>query len=216
MKSTRGVLLGVLVIGSPCFGQAEVYKWVDDKGEVNYSDRQHPGAEEMKDLDVPTYLSPPPPNPPAAPALAKSEPQPQTTPKVYESVAITSPGNDEGIRSNNGDLSVSVAVLPELHTNLGHRLGVLLDGALIGEPGESTEFQLNNIERGSHAVQAVVFEAGGNAVAESPSITIHLHRQTLLRPDSGPAKFNPAPNFPAPNFPAPNYPFKDPGVTQPQ
>jgi len=211
VKSTRGVLLGVLVIGSPCFGQAEVYKWVDDKGEVNYSDRQHPGAEEMKNLDVPIYVSPPA----ALPALAKSEPQPQT-PNVYESVAITSPGNDEGIRSNNGDVSVSVVVLPELHTDLGHRLGVLLDGALIGEPGESTEFQLNNIERGSHTVQAVVFEAGGNAVAESLPVTIHLQRQSLLRPDSGPAKFNPAPNFPAPNFPAPNYPFKGPGVTQPQ
>ncbi len=215
MKSTRGVLLGVLVIGSPCFGQAEVYKWVDDKGAVNYSDRQHPGAKEMKDLDVPTYLSPPPLSLPAAPPLAKSEPQAHT-PKVYESVAITSPGNNEGIRSNNGDLSVSVAVLPELRTNLGHRLGVLLDGALIGEPGKSTEFQLNNIERGSHTVQAVVFAASGNAVAESPPITIHLHRQTLQRPDSGPAKFNPAPNFPAPNFPAPNYPFKGPGVTPPQ
>ncbi|MGH8647266.1 MAG: hypothetical protein ACREX4_23525, partial [Gammaproteobacteria bacterium] len=68
----------------------------------------------------------------------------------------------------------------------------------------------------SHTVQAVVFEASGNAVAESLPVTIHLHRQTLLRPDSGPAKFNPAPNFPAPNFPAPNYPFTGPGVTQPR
>ncbi|MGH8603337.1 MAG: DUF4124 domain-containing protein [Gammaproteobacteria bacterium] len=204
MKLTLAALLGMLVIGSPCFAGANVYKWVDDKGEVNYSDRQHPGAEEMKNLDVPIYVSPPPP----LPALAKSEPQPQTA-KVYESVAITRPENDQGIRSNNGDVSVSVAVLPELHTDLGHRLGVLLDGALIGEPSKSTEIQLNNIERGSHTVQAVVFEAGGNAVAESPPITIHLHRQSLQRPDG----FNSAPNFPAPNFPAPNYPFKGPGVT---
>lgn len=211
MKLTLAALLGMLVIGSPCFARADVYKWVDDKGGVNYSDRRHPGAEEMKNLDVPIYVSPPR----TLPALAKSEPQPQTA-KGYESVAITRPGNDEGIRSNNGDVSVSVSVLPELHTNLGHRLGVLLDGVLIAEPGNATEFQLNNIDRGSHTVQAVVFEASGNAVAESLPVTIHLDRQSLLRPGSGPTKFNPAPNFPAPNFPAPNYPFQGPGVTQPR
>lgn len=211
MKLTLAALLGMLVIGSPCFGLAAVYKWVDDKGEVNYSDRPHPGAQEMTNLDVPTYVSPPPP----PPASAKSTPSTHTA-KSYESLAITRPGNDEGVRSNNGDVSVSVAVLPELHTDLGHRLGILLDGALIADPSDATEFQLNNIERGSHTLQAVVFEASGNAVAESPPVTIHLYRQSLQRPDSGPTKFNPAPNFPAPNFPAPNYPFKGPGVTQPQ
>lgn len=208
-----------VLISFPCVGHAEVYKWVDNSGAVHYSDRPHPGAEVMKNLEIPVYLSPPP----RGPVLAKSEPK--TKPNSgYKSVEITSPRHDEGIRSNNGDFVVSVAVAPELDAGLGHRLGMLLDGALVGEPGVSDQFQLANVERGSHTLQAVVFEPGGEPLAQSAPITVHLQRQSTFRPGTKPGeqnfnpagRFRPAENFPAPNFPAPNYPFEGPGVTEPR
>jgi hypothetical protein len=155
---------------------AEVYKWADSEGNIVYSDRPHPGAEELKNLEVQTY--PAPKLPSSAPEL-KPKPFPG-----YDKVEITSPANDEAIRENTGNVSVSVNLMPDLQTGLGHKLMLLIDGKKVTE-GTATQFQLTNLDRGSHSLQATVIDPSGKEVASSAPSTFHLQRVSTLNPASG-------------------------------
>lgn len=153
----------------------EVYKWVDEDGNVIYSDRPREGAQRLEAVEVQTVE--PPPLPPA-----RREPPPVPQARPYETVAVTSPENDATFWDTAGNVSVSVQVSPPLQGHFGHRLVVYLDGEPIAEPGMRTSFELTNVDRGSHTLRAVVIDREGKEVAASPSSTFHLHRASRLFP----------------------------------
>ena len=149
---------------------AEVYKRTNPDGSVEFTDIPDSAKEKPVEMEpLPTFT--PPLVRPQRPAR---EPTDLTR---YDSVAITSPVNDATLRDNTGNVSVTVTVSPTLRAN--HRVVLLLNGKQMDE-SSSGSFQLTNIDRGSHQLQAKVQDAKGKTLLSSDTITFHLHRTSIL------------------------------------
>ncbi len=168
MRLVLTILL--LAMASPL--SAQIYKWLDEDGNIIYSDTPHAGAEELPAREVQTLKLPPVPES-AAKAKAKPKPMP------YQSLMITSPGDGETLRDNAGQVSVSVSLRPALQTRFGHRLELRVDGRPFAQAGTATHFQLQNMDRGAHSLVAVVLDKDGRVFASSPSVSFYLHRQSV-------------------------------------
>lgn len=197
---SAGLLTGLLAFGA----QAQIYSWTDADGNRVFSDKPHPGAETIQ-LGPTNTVEPPP-----APAVRESSRSQsegndrQSAP--YRRMSITSPGNDEAIRSNEGDLTVRVAFDPPLSSS--HLLRADVSGELSsqGIPGTGqaeTSITLSNMDRGTHQISAVVVNARGEELQRSSPITVHLQRTSLLQPGrQGSGQAPQAPSAPrAPNVP---------------
>ena len=143
-----------------------VYKSVDEEGNVTFSDQ--PGANSQA-----LELNPPPAiKNPNRPAYQPPPGKPERPAAAYRSLAITSPANDQGLRSNNGDFNISVSLSPPLKP--GHRIIITLDGREIAN-GVSARATVKNADRGAHSLGARVVDAAGRTLI-STSSSFHLLR----------------------------------------
>ncbi|NKB36595.1 MAG: DUF4124 domain-containing protein [Gammaproteobacteria bacterium] len=152
---------------------AEVYRSVDEEGNVVYTDQASPDAEVIQ-VDELQTISPP------APSRAFKYEKKSEKAKKYSQISITSPQHDMAIRDNSGSVTVSVSVTPVL--GLGHSLVLYFDGkeSLLGAATSKT---FTNVDRGSHQLRAAVKNAEGRILISSKSVTFHLQRQSLNRPN---------------------------------
>lgn len=185
---------------------AQVYSWTDEHGNRVFSDQPHPGADSV-DLGPVNTIEPPPPS-----ALEwnneRDRNQSSGQQIAYQRLAITSPANDQAIRANDGTLSLTVETDPPLSGN--HLLRAEVAGSPAGDPvpgngNTSHQLQLEELDRGSHAISVVVLNARGEVVQRSSPVQVHVQRTSLNQP--GRASGNQAPRAPAapraPNVPAP-------------
>ena len=158
-----------------CFGafaQDKVYKRVHPDGSVEYSDQPIEGAEVMNVPKGSTFTMPQTTASPAAPEGSAQE-EPSVS---YDNLEITRPMNDETIRSNEGKLTALARVAPDLA--LEHRFRWKMDGEII-QNVNSPELRLNNVDRGSHTLQAEIVDVDGKVIISSDSITFHLMRYRI-------------------------------------
>ena len=168
MKKLTSMICLVLVWGGV---QAQaVYKVIQPDGTVEFTDEPKPGEEatqiEVEPLNTTPPLATPGEQAAAAPAQAG-----------YTSVRITSPDDNAAIRDNAGTVNVDVALDPALRS--GDTIDILLDGQVVGG-GSKTAITLNNMDRGSHRVQAVVKNGSGEVVARSNTVTFSLQRRSAI------------------------------------
>ncbi len=156
---------------------AELYKWKDKEGNVIYSDK--PPFEGAEQLDPPGLTT--------TPAIKVPEKQPpvplieEELPFKYSSFKILSPADDETIRSNPGNISVSFALSPALDLKRGHYLSLSVDGTVVRDKVRSTAgIMLENIDRGSHSITASIKDRKGKTIISSNAVTVHLHRHSSL------------------------------------
>ncbi|PAU86698.1 hypothetical protein CK507_13450 [Pseudomonas sp. WN033] len=192
-----------LLLALPLAAAAQIYTWTDADGNKVFSDQPGPGASTVE-VGPTNTVEPPRRTEIRSPDTSN---QPAADP-AYQRLEITSPSNDEAIRSNEGNLVLSVTTDPGLSGS--HLLRVELDGELtdVSSPGRGQRnhlLSLTNIDRGSHQLAVVVVDARGNVVQRSNAITVHLQRTSLLQPGRAGGNQAPqAPNAPrAPNVPAP-------------
>lgn len=166
-------LLGLLVSGTAL---SQAYKWTDDQGVVHYSDRPQPGAEPVE--------------------LAKSAPRRPTTtgqgsvlaasptdeagtqaaqPFSYESLEVAAPGAEETLWNIEGLLNVSLALSPALQP--GHQVRVYFDGNPQAVSG--TSFQLEEVWRGVHNIQAEVLDETGKLMIRSQPNRFYVQQNTI-------------------------------------
>lgn len=159
----------VLTVAASSAG-AEIYKRTLPNGEIEFSDR--PPAEGAKPVELRPLLTVP-----ALAAPAASESAQGKTPAVsgsYDSFTIASPADDATVRSpGTGNLSVSFSIVPAL--NQGHAIEIFLDGSPFGR-SETPSVTLNNVDRGTHRIQAAIVDDAGVEMVRSETITVHLHR----------------------------------------
>jgi len=166
-------LLFTLLLALP--GQAAMYKWVDEQGNISFSDRPQPGAEQLEEVRVQTYKAP------SLPATLRSGDQEKAeteAPAGYDKFRIVNPEPEEAIRDNGGTVVVQLNIVPGLQAEAGHRITVTLDGKAVIEGQSTTQYRLTNVERGTHTVQATVSDESG-VVASSQSVTFHLLRHSV-------------------------------------
>jgi hypothetical protein len=81
-----------------------------------------------------------------------------------------------------GVLTVDVVVAPRVQD--GHRLGLIFDGAALNQPPSSgTSFTVNEVWRGQHTVQAVIFDASNEQVLRSAPVQFMVQQPSLLNPN---------------------------------
>lgn len=161
----------MLLLFAGCL-QAAVYKQVNENGEVVYSDKPAAGAEKMDLPELPTYT--PPPVPLVRPADAPVESE------VYKGLEIVKPADNSTIRNNLGIIEVQLRIEPALKVREKHRLQFYLDNERYGPLVDKTAIMMSNIERGEHTLSASVFDADGNVVAASNSVTVFVKRESVL------------------------------------
>jgi hypothetical protein len=167
------VLLGLLV--APIATAGEAYVWTDDDGVVHYSDRPVPGASKIELAEPNTGQSPAPRRPEAAGGETTESLDEDAGPFRYESLAISSPGAEETLWNIGGVLNVSLALTPPLRP--GHRLRVYFDGNPQIVAG--TSFQLNEVWRGVHNLQAEVLDEAGRMQIRSQASRFYVQQTTV-------------------------------------
>jgi len=181
----KWLLMTVLLLSTTAFGAA--YKWVDETGQVHYSDRPMPGAEQIQLPATPAARQPAQEAAPSPTGTPDTAPEEQTD--AYRSVRITRPTQQATLWNIEGNLDVQVAVSPRLRP--GHRVAVNLDGGLVDLRPLGLSFQVPNVFRGLHTLEAVVLDARGEVVIRSESVTFMVQQTSILNPQR--ARRPPAP-----------------------
>lgn len=167
-------IVAILSLATAGIVLADAFRWVDENGVVQYSDRPHPGAERIVlqaggTQRLATRTGPVEPDP------TPSENTPDT--QNYESINIASPGAEETLWNIGGTLTVSVNLRPGLQP--GHRVRVYFDG---GEPTlvTGTSFEIPEVFRGVHNIQAEVIDQGGQLKIRSQTNRFYVQQNTVI------------------------------------
>jgi Domain of unknown function (DUF4124) len=174
----RAALLILLLCAAPALAAQTVWKWVDDKGVVHYSDRPVPGATRIEISTGNRYE-------PSTPQGA-SEPSTQESPPAapYEKLAIATPADGETIVNTGGEVSVTISLAPPLRRT--HRLFLYHNGALVEGQDSPTSYTLSEVPRGTHSLIARVLDERGATLQESPLVTFYVRQTSVAQPPVGP------------------------------
>jgi hypothetical protein len=152
---------------------ADVYKWVDEDGNIHYSDRSPQDGAEAMELPKGMYYTPPPLPTRSADRADAEQPEQEG----YGELVITQPEMNETIRNNEGLVRVVYNLEPGLVA--GDQFKLILDGQELQDRVTDTSVVLNNIERGSHTLKVQVVN-GGVVMATSQSVVFHLRKESVF------------------------------------
>jgi hypothetical protein len=164
----------IVLITAPPLQAAEVYKTVDEYGNVIFSDQPTDGAEKIEVRDPITVPS-------LGDYEAADEPAEEVEP--YQELVITNPRQDETYFRSEGDLVVSVNIQPRLSS--GDFLVLFLNGSEY-RSGKATSFSLVELDRGTHQVSVLIRDASGTVLKSSEPVTFHIRQASILNPPPKP------------------------------
>ena len=176
--NTRILLLSLasVVLAAPSLAEG-IYKWTDDDGVTHYSDTPRAGADKVELAPVTTF-SPPPPA--ASSGSDDADEEAEDAFEGYESIAISSPGQEETIWNTGGLVNVSVSLRPNLLP--GHQLRLYMNGKPLGEiPPGATNVELRDVDRGAHTLRAAVLDQEEQVVTESEQVTFFYQQTSVNR-----------------------------------
>ncbi len=148
---------------------AELYRWIDKKGRVHFSDRPLDDSAEI-------YTPEPILVVPAGPATPLS---PETKPRQeirYDSLSITLPADDQVFTPDTESVTINAELQPVLH--IEHSIVLYLDGDSVSR-GSSTRFTLPDLDRGTHTVYIAVENDRGKTLIRSKPVQFHVQRHHL-------------------------------------
>jgi len=183
VSGMRKLLLPLLMLLPLAALATDVYRYVDERGNVVFTDKPASGAKKITVDPAPATSVVIPNVPSAAPAQAEPSARPGSEPFTgYADMRITQPVEGEGLVSTAGDIDVSINLHPALRADLGHGLTVMLDGQPVIENTSRMNIALNNVDRGEHVLQAYVVDAQGQMLIKSATVRFSLQRASLLMP----------------------------------
>lgn len=172
----KHIVISFLLICS--FSNAEVYTWINKDGGREYGD-EPPANAQKADLPTLHTIS----NKKEATAKSdlkavKLSPKSETSEFLgYELLTILYPKEDDMIvASQAGTASIQLHISPPLQP--GHEITLLLDGKKVAA-GPQLSFEVKNIFRGSHLLQARIKDKG-RLLISSPKRRIHVQRPSIL------------------------------------
>lgn len=153
---------------------AVICKTVDADGNVTYSDV--PAAECRQRVRLPessTYA------PRQLPATILPNSAGVSTERFtgYRRIRIDQPASNGTVRSNQGELAVSVMLEPSLQE--GHRLQVMLDGIAIQPPFTTQAAILSGVHRGTHSLNVHVQDASGRTLISAVPVSFTLRKAAI-------------------------------------
>jgi hypothetical protein len=166
------VVVGLLAAGPAI---ADTWMWTDEEGVVHYSDRPHPGAKRITIAEPNTGRSPAPINYESDGSENDTETPAADEPVRYESFEIATPVAEETLWNIEGVLNVSLALTPALQP--GHQVRVYFDGNPQIVAG--TSFQLQEVWRGVHNLQAEVLDEAGRMMIRTAPNRFYVQQTTV-------------------------------------
>ncbi|GAB4182710.1 MAG: DUF4124 domain-containing protein [Wenzhouxiangellaceae bacterium] len=143
---------------------AEIYKTVDENGNVIYTDQKPvPDAEP---LDLPELNVAEPHRPAPAPAEF-----PDDNGVDWSLFDISSPEPEENIWGTGNDLTVEISVPEELDRDM--RIVIYLDGKA-HDAGQSLNYTIEQVDRGEHRLRAELLGRGDRRIARTESRVIYI------------------------------------------
>jgi len=173
-----GALLGMAGPGSAALGAdspgtTTIYRWVDAKGVVHYTDSPQPGAQQLHVPPAQTYRAPPVRDVPVGSPAGEAAPS-------YEACLIAQPASQHSFYAPE-QVIVNIELVPALRA--GDRLTVTADGSALAPADPSgLNFAIQAPDRGAHTVTAVVHDPSGRAACRAPPVTFYVRRPSLLSP----------------------------------
>ncbi len=158
---------------------AQAYTWVDEDGVVHYSDRPREGATEIQlpRNARPTRRVASAPAATATPTAQQADTTEPAKPFSYDSIEISSPAPEETLWNIGGVLTVTLNVRPALQP--GHRVRVYFDGNEQMVSGSS--FQIQEVYRGVHNLQAEVLDETGKLMGRSQPNRFYVQQNSIVR-----------------------------------
>lgn len=187
----RWISIVLLVLLATGVAANEIWRWVDENGVVQYSDRPRPGAERIDLRPVQSYEAPATPAP-VSPQSSAEETEPDNP---YRRLSVLSPAAGETIWNIGGQLNVELAVDPAIRG--AHALRVYLDGEQVeGVPPAQTQFTIGNVFRGERKLRASIVDEQGRELVSSGTVVFYVQQTSVNSPNN--------PNNPnRPRVPAP-------------
>ena len=166
------ILLGLFVANGAF---ADAYKWTDEDGVVHYSDRPVPGSERV-DLGEAARGRPQATRPNAtSPSPGDNASNDVAKPFSYTSLEVSSPAPEETLWNIDGILNVTLVLNPALRPN--HEVRVYFDG--VARTIQGTSFQLQEVYRGVHNIQAEVLDETGKLMIRSLPNRFYVQQNTV-------------------------------------
>lgn len=190
MKTIAALVLAALIVGiAPTLVAADAFKCKGQNGEVVFSDQPCKNGEAIPLREVQTYNSGTRNSGSEGGDRQKVAPPPRPSrPPSKVAIHITNPAEGAILRDNDGNVSIAVAVAPELPA--GYKILVTMDGSPLGPPSEQTSWQLDNVDRGEHHLSASVEDDTGKIIETSPASSFNLFR-TMTDKNDDPNKLSP-------------------------
>ncbi len=167
---TTLILTGLL--SSAIYAQ-QVYKTVDEKGNVTYSDAP-PSGEEARSEAIPVSPINTVPSTNANLPRSTKTPRPPEAAKPPLRAEITWPRNATLVRNASASVTVTVQLSGTVPADL--KLQLLLDGQPYGDAQSSTAWDVNHMEPGLRSLQVAVLDKRGKTLTRSGLITVTVPR----------------------------------------
>lgn len=169
--------MGTLLLFAWAGASSQVYRWVDEDGVVHYSDQPHPGAEEIELESAPAINMPQPGSMPGRAAGPEPENEAEGN-AAYEALTVAQPAAEETLWNIGGVLDVTLNLQPALRP--GDQVRVYFDGT--PQTVSGTQFQLEEVWRGEHNLQAEVLDESGNLLIRSEPIRFYVQQTSIQNP----------------------------------
>lgn len=172
MNASHGLLAAALIaLSGPA--AAEVYRNVDQYGNVTYSDEPSKGAEAIEVKPVTTITLPKPQTVQKTEELRKEV---KREGSLYEDVSFAYPENNQAFHSGSGDVQFELRSTPGLKS--GHKFEVTIDGQPVGQTA-SGSIAVSNVYRGTHTARVHIVDENGIQVKTGSSISFTIHRPSV-------------------------------------
>jgi hypothetical protein len=172
--STMSRLLLVLLFSLPMMVAAQVYKSVDENGNMVFSDKPPTDGSSSEKISAGSTntLAPPPQVHRPAPVIEEK--------KIEYKAEIIEPVQDTTIPIGYvGNFLVNAAVTPALPSGASAQLQ--MDNVAAGGPQSGLSWSLNNTFRGTHTLIVTITDADGSTLAVSDPRTVHVMRASIAR-----------------------------------
>jgi Domain of unknown function (DUF4124) len=169
----RVILFTLMSVACAVAFSATVYRWVDENGVTHYSDQPHENAEKVTISAPQTFSAPRQSNVPS------SSSQPKQSGIAY-TCSITQPANDDTFSNTTAVITAAQASpIPAQ----GDKVVLMFDGSRVENfPVGGGAFQLTNLDRGTHTLQAQVQNSTGKVVCQSSTVSFTVLQPSVLNP----------------------------------
>ncbi|TQV73660.1 DUF4124 domain-containing protein [Aliikangiella marina] len=150
----------------------KLYKWVDENGNVHYSDEPHKGAEELEIKEVPTIKMDTPPVQITGLESLDISADPDDFQGGYSVARLSEPLNNSVVRNNAGAITLSAQLSPPLSEN--HTIRFFLDGRPVSRDPKALTVTVDEQAYGEHSAYFVILNTKGKQLHKSETSNFNL------------------------------------------